>query len=87
MLDSLADIITALKKHFIIRGGIGVELHPEDVKADTLDTLKYAGVTMISIGVQSFDQGCLTALGRSEPDYGRIFDAVGKSGFEPSTWI
>lgn len=82
MLDSLADIINALKKHFIIRGGIGVELHPEDVKADTLDSLKSAGVTMISIGVQSFDQGCLAALGRSEPDYGRIFDAVRKSGFE-----
>jgi len=82
MLDCLAEIIAALKKHFIILGGIGVELHPEDVRPETLDTLKSAGVTMISIGVQSFDEGCLAALGRSVPDYGRIFDAVRKSGFE-----
>ena len=82
MVDSLADIITALKKYFIIRGGIGVELHPENVRVETLDTMKFAGVIMISIGVQSFDESCLTALGRSEPDYRRIFEAVRKSGFE-----
>lgn len=82
MLDRLGEIISALKKHFVIREGIGVELHPEDVRDDTLDKLKAAGVTMISIGVQSFDPGCLSALGRSEPDCGRIFDAVRKAGFE-----
>ncbi len=82
MLDRLGEIISALKKHFTIRDGIGVELHPEDVRDDTLDKLKAAGVTMISIGVQSFDPGCLSALGRSEPDCARIFDAVGKAGFE-----
>jgi oxygen-independent coproporphyrinogen-3 oxidase len=82
MLDRLGEIISALKKHFVIREGIGVELHPEDVRDDTLDKLKAAGVTMISIGVQSFDPGCLSALGRSEPDCGRIFDAVMKAGFE-----
>lgn len=82
MLDYLADIIGALKKHFIIREGIGVELHPEDVRDETLEKLKAAGVTMISIGVQSFDAGCLSALGRRAPDYDRIFDAVRKAGFE-----
>lgn len=82
MLDSLADIIGALKKYFIIRDGIGVELHPADVTDGTLAALKAAGVTMISIGVQSFDPGCLSALGRSVTDYVRIFDAVRKAGFE-----
>ncbi|HSN58177.1 MAG TPA: radical SAM protein, partial [Clostridiaceae bacterium] len=82
MLDRLGEIISALKKYFIIREGIGVELHPEDVRDDTLDKLKAAGVTMISIGVQSFDPVCLSALGRSEPDCVRIFDAVRKAGFE-----
>jgi oxygen-independent coproporphyrinogen-3 oxidase len=82
MLDSLADIIGALKKNFIIRDGIGVELHPEDVTDETLSVLKSSGVTMISIGVQSFDTGCLSALGRRGTDYGRLFEAVRNAGFE-----
>ncbi len=82
MLDSLPEIIGALKKHFTIRDGIGVELHPEDVTDENLNALKAAGVTMISIGVQSFDHGCLAALGRSGTDYERLFEAVGNAGFD-----
>lgn len=82
MLGSLAKIIGALKKHFTIRDGIGVELHPADVTEETLAALKAAGVTMISIGVQSFDAGCLSALGRLGTDYGTLFSAVRKAGFE-----
>lgn len=76
MLADIKDIVTQLKRYFSICEGIGVELHPDDVSEETLLKLKDAGVTMISIGVQSFDADCLAALGRTAPDYGKIFKAI-----------
>ena len=81
MLDDLAEIIAALQIYFIITDGIGVELHPDDVCEETLLKLKKAGVTMISIGIQSFDDNCLTALGRQTPDYAKIFADVKAADF------
>ena len=81
MLDDLGDIIDTLQKYFIITDGIGVELHPDDVCQETLLKLKNAGVTMISIGIQSFDDNCLAALGRKAPDYSKIFAAIKTADF------
>ena len=81
MLDDLGDIIAALQKYFIITDGIGVELHPDDVCEQTLTKLKATGVTMISLGIQSFDKDCLDALGRKAPDYSKIFTAIKAAGF------
>ena len=41
-----------------------VELAPSSVRADKLDALREAGVTRVSMGVQSFDPATLEALGR-----------------------
>jgi len=41
-----------------------VELAPSSVRADKLDALKEIGVTRVSMGVQSFDDATLDALGR-----------------------
>lgn len=68
MIDDLKTIIDRLKQFFIIEGGIGVELHPEDLTDETLLKLKIAGVTMVSLGIQSFDDQCLGKLGRSGAD-------------------
>lgn len=65
MIDDLKDIIEKLKKYFIITGDIGVELHPSDITEENLYKLKLAGVTMVSIGIQSFNENCLKKLGRS----------------------
>ena len=54
--DRLGEIITHLQKYYRITEGIGVELHPQDVNTDTLQKLKAAGVTRISIGIQSFQK-------------------------------
>lgn len=64
MIDDMKEIIDKLKNYFIIEGGIGVELHPEDIKESTLDKLKNIGINMVSIGIQSFDEKCLQRLGR-----------------------
>ena len=65
MIDDLKDIIDKLKEYFIIDGGIGAELHPKDITGDHLEKLLDAGVTMVSIGMQSFHEDCLRKLGRS----------------------
>jgi oxygen-independent coproporphyrinogen-3 oxidase len=41
-----------------------VELAPSSVRADKLAALREAGVTRVSMGVQSFDRATLEALGR-----------------------
>jgi len=41
-----------------------VELAPSSVRADKLAALKEAGVTRVSLGVQSFDEATLDTLGR-----------------------
>lgn len=52
--DRLQEIIETIEKYFYITEGIGLELHPDNVTIPTLQKLKEAGVTKISIGIQSF---------------------------------
>lgn len=80
--DRLKDIISAVGQHYIITEGIGVELHPEDVKAPVLQTLREAGVTKISIGVQSFQKKYQTILGRKTVDISAVADALKTVPFE-----
>ncbi len=81
MLDDLKDIIDCLKKYFIITQGIGVELHPDDINKNTLNVLKKSGVTMVSVGIQSFDEKCLCALGRNGLDFCGKLQLVKQAGF------
>jgi oxygen-independent coproporphyrinogen-3 oxidase len=69
VLSGLRKIIIKLEEYFYIKDGIGVELHPDDICENTLHVLKAAGVNMISIGIQSFDTGCLGALGRKSGNF------------------
>lgn len=64
LIDGLSEIIQKLKEYFDIHDGIGVEVHPDDVTEEILRKLQYAGVSMVSIGVQSFDENCLQKIGR-----------------------
>jgi oxygen-independent coproporphyrinogen-3 oxidase len=69
VLSDLRKIIDELKKNFYIKEGIGVELHPDNISESTLDILKIAGVNMVSIGIQSFDNNCLDMLGRKNNNF------------------
>ena len=82
MIDDLKDIIGSLKEHFIISGGIGVELHPTDITEDNLNKLSEAGVTMVSLGIQSFNKVCLEKLGRSWEPFEEKVRLVKDHGFE-----
>lgn len=78
----IGGIIRHLRQHFDISEGIGLELHPRDVTPDKLAELKNAGVTKISIGIQSFQDDFLSLLGREKFDYCAMFDAIRQVPFE-----
>lgn len=80
--DRLTEIISALREHFIITEGIGVELHPENVTVPLLRTLAHAGVTKISIGIQSFQKKFQTILGRTGLDEACMANALRTVPFE-----
>ncbi|GHU85157.1 coproporphyrinogen III oxidase [Clostridia bacterium] len=82
MLDDLKEIIDVIKEYFIIKGGIGVELHPDDINEAVLDVLKSAGVTMVSVGIQSFNYNCLSVLGRKYRDFTGEMDIVRAAEFD-----
>ncbi len=74
--DRLKEIIEAVQEHFIIHDGIGLELHPDNVDVDTLLALKEAGVTKISIGIQSFNGKFQRILGRKPVDPEKLKNAL-----------
>lgn len=78
----MGEIIGAVRQHFVITQGIGAELHPGDVTAPTLKTLRAAGVTKISIGIQSFQEKYQTLLGRGPVDPDALSAALEGAGFE-----
>lgn len=82
MIDGLKDIIDQLKEYFILSGGVGVELHPYDITEENLRKLKAAGVTMMSLGIQSFNEECLCKLGRSVTLFEEKIKLAADYGFE-----
>ena len=78
----LKDIIEAVNEHFIITEGIGLELHPDNVNEETLLMLKEAGITKISIGVQSFQNKYQNILGRKSVNPEALKEALVKVPFE-----
>lgn len=78
----LKEIIDTLGLYFDITEGIGVELHPGNVTVPVLQTLKDAGVTKISIGIQSFQKKYQSVLGRSAVDAAAIAQALAAVEFE-----
>ena len=80
--NRIKDIVDALNDHFIITEGIGLELHPDDVNVEVLQTLKNAGVTKISIGIQSFCDKYQKILGRKKIDTTAMMSALAAVPFE-----
>lgn len=81
LIDDLKAIIDTINRYFEITEGIGIELHPTDVTVSNLEKLKTAGITMVSLGVQSFEQRCLTKLGRIGDTAQAQLELLAKAGF------
>lgn len=80
--DRIGEMIAALNEHFIITEGIGLELHPDNVTEEVLTVLKAAGVTKISIGIQSFRNKYQSILGRKAVDANAMKKALKAVRFE-----
>lgn len=81
-VNRLKEIIDAVQEHFVITEGIGVELHPDNISPSVLRALKAAGVTKISIGIQSFQKKFQNVLGRTNVDITAIRKSLSEIPFE-----
>lgn len=64
LMDELLDFIDYLNKRCQVRE-ISLETTPGELSKDNIDQLKAAGIKRLSIGVQSFDDAMLKAMGRT----------------------
>jgi oxygen-independent coproporphyrinogen-3 oxidase len=84
--EAMAEILDRLRARFGIEAGaeITVECNPESVNFERLSGYRRAGVTRISLGVQSLDDRILPTLDRlhTAAQACRAFDAARAAGFE-----
>ena len=78
----IGEIVAALRRRFDITEGVGLELHPDNVTVPVLQQLKAAGVTKISIGIQSFGEKFQSVLGRRPVDAAKLAAALRAVPFE-----
>ena len=78
----IKELVDTIKEYFDITEGVGIELHPDNVTVPVLQTLKEAGVTKISIGIQSFQEKYQDILGRKPVDVTTMAQALSKVPFE-----
>ena len=66
VVDEVAGVLGRIAEQFVVhpRAEITVEANPDSLISDAVRTLRDAGTTRISVGVQSFDDGVLRMLGR-----------------------
>lgn len=62
--EIVVDTLEWLKGNFRLGNEVGVEVHPRDATDSVLKSLKDSGVTMVSLGVQTFNDHLLKVLGR-----------------------
>lgn len=82
MINELEDIIDKFKEYFVIEEGIAIELHPSDIEEEILHRLKTIGITMVSIGMQSFNSNCLQKIGRNYEDFVAKLQKIQSFNFE-----
>lgn len=81
--EGIGRIIAAIRSHAPVTGEVGIELHPRDVSPEAAAMFLDAGVTMVSLGVQSFQPDSLAALGRpTDPELStQALATLGDAGF------
>lgn len=84
--EKLIDVINAVHESFVLTEGyeFTVEANPGTVDLDLLRKMKQAGVNRLSLGVQSFNDAELKALGRIHTSKGATdaFYMARKAGFD-----
>lgn len=65
IINELGQIINHLRDTWTLTGDIAIETNPNDVNQDVADKLEQYGVSLISLGVQSFNDAYLRFIGRN----------------------
>jgi len=63
-LGSMQAILERARQRFRLTGDVCIETNPNDVNEDTVRQLQDAGVALVSLGVQSFQEKNLKVIGR-----------------------
>jgi len=84
--DDMATLLDSVRTRFAVRPDVEVtvECNPESVSRDKLAAYRAAGVTRISLGVQSLDDAVLPKLGRLHDARGArgAFEAARDAGYD-----
>ncbi|HSG96607.1 MAG TPA: coproporphyrinogen-III oxidase family protein [Woeseiaceae bacterium] len=64
LIDELNSIIAHVRHRFGTAGPVAIETTPDDLHDETLAKLKELGVSLLSVGVQSFNDRYLKRIGR-----------------------
>ncbi len=80
--NRMKEMIDTIKDYFEITEGVGLELHPDQVTVPVLRMLKEAGVTKISVGIQSFQKKYQGILGRKMVDASTMAKVLSMVPFE-----
>ncbi len=77
LIDELGIIIEIIRDNFTVSGDLYIETTPSDINDESLVKLLRYGFSLISLGVQSFNEGYLKLIGR---DYtaGILYPAISK---------
>jgi oxygen-independent coproporphyrinogen-3 oxidase len=83
-LDGLIRILKYIKSTFSLTCDICIELYPGNMEHNCLDALREAGVTMISIGIESTSDHVLKRIGRNHDGKSAISSLrrAEKAGFD-----
>lgn len=83
-MGAVAAILDRIRGRFRVAGPIAVETNPADVSGETVAALRQAGVSLVSIGIQSFEARLLRAIGRGyDPATAeRALGLLGEGGFD-----
>jgi oxygen-independent coproporphyrinogen III oxidase len=83
-LEGVSAVLEKIRDRFRVTGEIAIETNPADVDTTTAARLRDMGVRLVSLGVQSFDEARLRAIGRpySPGTAARALEHLAAGGFE-----
>jgi oxygen-independent coproporphyrinogen-3 oxidase len=65
VMNGVARLLVRIRERFHVTGEVCIETNPADVNGRMVQELKQAGVSLVSLGVQSFHSRHLGSIGRS----------------------
>lgn len=64
LVDEIKEVLDFIRKEFKFNGDIGIEIYPTEVTEELLTKIKLAGINLLSLGIQTFNDDKLKFLGR-----------------------